>query len=81
MENCVITKPKTKGINTDWTGYYKTLPKTKNLKSKKTIIIGYGGAALAIHYVLNQKGFKNVNVFNRTKKKLSFVKKQNTPKA
>ncbi len=73
--NCVITRPKTKGINTDWTGYYKTLPKTKNLKSKKTLIIGYGGAALAIHYVLNKKGFKNIIVFNRTKKKLSFVKK------
>ena len=28
-------------------------------KNKKVIIIGYGGAALAIHYVLKQKGYKN----------------------
>ena len=71
--NCVVTSPKTKGINTDWEGYYKTLPKIKNLKNKKILLIGYGGAALAIHYVLTNKGFKNITVINRTKKKLNFI--------
>ena len=71
--NCVsIKKSKTTGINTDWEGYYKTLPKVKNLKKKNIIIIGYGGAALAIHYALKTKGFKNIEIVNRTKKRLNF---------
>ena len=47
----------------------------KNLKDKKILIIGYGGAALAIHYVLHNKGIKKITVINRTKKKLKFIKK------
>ena len=48
------------------------VPKNKNLKKEKILIIGYGGAALAIHYVLRKKGFKNITIVNRTKKKLKF---------
>mgnify|MGYP001322607243 CR=1 FL=1 len=70
--NCLTVKSKIKGTNTDWIGYFKTLPKNKNLKKKKTLIIGYGGAALAIHYVLKKKGFKHITIINRTKKKLRF---------
>tara|TARA_Y100001936_G_C16043037_1_gene652855 strand:+ start:759 stop:1544 length:786 start_codon:yes stop_codon:yes gene_type:complete len=70
--NCISIKNKIKAINTDWIGYYKTLPKKINLKNKKIILIGYGGAALAIHYVLKRKGFKNIMIFNRTKKALKF---------
>ena len=70
--NCLTTGSKIKGTNTDWTGYFKTLPKNKNLKREKILIIGYGGAALAIHYVLRKKKFKNIIIFNRTKKKLRF---------
>ena len=72
--NCVSIGSKNKGINTDWIGYYKTLPRIKNLKNKNILLIGYGGAALAIHYVLKTKGFKNVVVLNRTKKLLRFEK-------
>tara|TARA_B100000575_G_scaffold76083_1_gene59429 strand:+ start:1774 stop:2559 length:786 start_codon:yes stop_codon:yes gene_type:complete len=72
--NCVSIGRKTKGFNTDWEGYYKTLPRIKNIKSKKIIIIGYGGAALAIHYLLKTKGCKKILFFNRTKKKLRFTK-------
>ncbi len=72
--NCVSIKKKTKGFNTDWEGYYKTLPRMKNIKNKKIIILGYGGAALAIHYLLKTKGCNNITVFNRTKKKLKFIK-------
>ena len=73
--NCIsIKKNKIKGINTDWKGYFKSLPNKHNLKKQKTIIIGYGGAALAIHYVLQSKGFQNVLIFNRSRKKLRFTK-------
>ena len=73
--NCVIVGEKIKGTNTDWEGYYKTIPMKNILKTKRVVIIGYGGAALAIHYVLKLKGFKNIEIFNRSKKKLSFEKK------
>ena len=69
--NCVSKNSKIKGTNTDWLGYYKTLPKKKE-KNKKVIIIGYGGAALAIHYVLKQKGYKKILIFNRTRKRINF---------
>ncbi len=72
--NCVTIKSKIKGTNTDWFGYYKTLPKLKNFKKNKILLIGYGGAAHAIHYVLKTKGFKNIVVINRTRKILKFEK-------
>tara|TARA_Y100001970_G_C14152295_1_gene813429 strand:+ start:777 stop:1562 length:786 start_codon:yes stop_codon:yes gene_type:complete len=72
--NCVTINSKIKGTNTDWQGYFKTLPKNKKLKNKKIVLVGYGGAALAIHYVLKLKGFKNIVIFNRTKKLLKFEK-------
>ncbi len=74
--NCVSIASKIKGVNTDWCGYYKTLPTNNKLKEKNILIIGYGGAALAIHYVLKIKNFKNINIINRTKKTLNFEKKQ-----
>ena len=73
--NCVAINEKTNGVNTDWEGYYKTLPVLKNIKKKNILVVGYGGAALAIHYVLKTKGFKNITILNRTRKKLSFEKK------
>ena len=73
--NCVTVGSKIEGTNTDWEGYYKTLPKIKNLKRKNVIIVGYGGAALAIHYVLKIKGFKNILIFNRSRKKIRFTTK------
>ena len=73
--NCVSTNKKIKGYNTDWCGYYNTLPIKKNFNHKSVVLIGYGGAALAIHYALIRNNFKNILVFNRTKKKLRFEKK------
>ena len=73
--NCIsINKNKTKGINTDWKGYFRSLPNQHNLKKQKNIMIGYGGAALAIHYVLQLIGFQYVFIFNRSRKKLRFTK-------
>ena len=60
--NCVSIKNKTKGINTDWYGYYKSLKIKTSLKHQNIILIGYGGAAHAIHYVLQKKGYKNIKM-------------------
>ncbi len=73
--NCLELRSKNRGYNTDWLGYFNTIPKNKNLKEKNIILIGYGGASLAIHYLLKQKGFKKIYIFNRTKRKIRFEKK------
>jgi len=72
--NCLTLKPKNKGSNTDWMGYFNSLPKDKNLKEENIILIGYGGAALAIHYLFKQKGCKKIKIFNRTKRKIRYEK-------
>ena len=56
--NCLVIKSKIKGYNTDWQGYYRTIPRANTLKKKNTLLIGYGGAAVAIHYVLKKKVLK-----------------------
>ena len=73
--NCVTIKKTINGTNTDWTGYYKTLPKIKKTKNRKVVILGYGGASHAIHYVLKKRGFKDILIFNRSKKKIKYSKK------
>ena len=74
--NCVLfIKGKKRGINTDWIGYKNSLKKIKINKNKKILIIGYGGAAQAVHYCFLKNGFKNTHVFNRTKKKIIKTKK------
>ncbi len=73
--NCLLNGRMKKGINTDWVGYYNALPKGYKLRNKKILLVGYGGAAQAIHYMLVRKGVKNLIIFNRTKKKISFEKK------
>ena len=73
--NCVIKKKIISGANTDWTGYYKTLQNIKKTKNRKVIILGYGGASQAIHYVLKKRGFKDILIFNRSKKKIKYSNK------
>ena len=73
--NCVTNKKIINGTNTDWTGYYKTLPNINKPKNRKVVILGYGGASHAIHYVLKKRGFKNILIFNRSKKKIKFSNK------
>ena len=72
--NCVSKTNKIKGSNTDWEGYYRSLPKFKNPKKTKVVLIGYGGASLAIHYVLKKNGFRNIYILNRSKKRINFEK-------
>ena len=72
--NCVSIGSKIRGINTDWEGYYKTIPMKNRRKQMTVLMFGYGGAALAIHYVLKTKGYKNIIILNRSKKRIQFGK-------
>ena len=66
--NCVTIGKKINGINTDWIGYLNSIKAEKINKNKNILILGYGGASKAIVYGFNLRGFKNVSVFNRSKK-------------
>ncbi len=66
--NCVTINKKIKGINTDWIGYLNSIKEENITKSKNILLLGYGGASQAIYYGFSLKGYKNINVFNRSKK-------------
>ena len=66
--NCVTVGKKIKGINTDWVGYLNSIKQEKINKNKNILILGFGGASQAIYYGFFFKGYKNVSVFNRSKK-------------
>jgi shikimate dehydrogenase len=66
--NCVTVGKKIKGINTDWLGYLNSIKQEKINKNKNILILGFGGASQAIYYGFFFKGYKNVSVFNRSKK-------------
>ena len=70
--NCVSVGNKLKGINTDWVGYLNSIKQEKISKNNKILILGYGGASKAIFYGFLLKGFKNIIVFNRSKKLIKF---------
>jgi shikimate dehydrogenase len=59
------------GYNTDGIGYIKALEEelTGELTTKKTLIIGAGGAARAIYFTLVKEGVKQVDIANRTKER------------
>ncbi len=69
--NCVTVGSKIKGINTDWVGYLNSIKHEKINKNKNILILGFGGASQAICYGFFFKGYKNVSVFNRSKKKIN----------
>ena len=65
------------GTNTDPIGFESTLPKTvieENVKNKKCLVLGAGGAARAIVYALHKLS-ANIWVFNRTHDKIKILKK------
>ena len=70
--NCITLDIKIKGSNTDWIGYLNSIKAAKIRKKDKILILGYGGASQAIYYGFSLKGFKNILVFNRSKKKINF---------
>ena len=69
--NCVTVGKKIKGINTDWLGYLNSIKQEKINKNKNILILGFGGASKAIYYGFLFKGYKNVSVFNRSKKTIN----------
>ena len=66
--NCVTVDNKIKGINTDWIGYLNSIKHEKINKNKNILILGFGGASQAIYYGFLFKGYKNVSIFNRSKR-------------
>jgi len=71
--NCVTVGNKIKGINTDWVGYLNSIKQEKINKNKNILILGFGGASQAIYYGFLLKDYKNVNVFNRSKKLINIA--------
>ena len=69
--NCVTIGKKIKGTNTDWMGYLNSIKQEKINKNKNILILGFGGASRAIYYGFFFKGYKNVSVFNRSKKAIN----------
>ena len=64
------------GKNTDVYGFKKSiLDLVKNKKRKMAMIIGSGGAARAVLYVLIQMKYKKIILYNRTKKNAEIIKK------
>jgi shikimate dehydrogenase len=59
------------GYNTDGIGFIKALEEeiSGELTTKKTLIIGAGGAARAIYFTLVKEGVKQVDIANRTKER------------
>jgi shikimate dehydrogenase len=59
------------GQNTDWVGFSKSIERVINsCKTKKAIVIGYGGVSKAIIYSLKKNGFSEIKIYNRTASKI-----------
>ena len=52
-----------KGYNTDWTGAVKCLEEVTDIKDKKVVVLGAGGAGRAVIYAL-KKYTNNIAVYN-----------------
>ena len=65
--NCIsIENGKTKGYNTDAFGFEKTLLLHKKEHQKTAIILGNGGAAKAVQYILKKNGIPYIIVSRTT---------------
>ena len=61
--NCIrIVNGKLEGHNTDVIGFQKTLEPQLKTHHQKALVLGTGGAAKAVHYVLRQKGIQYTEV-------------------
>ncbi len=73
--NTIIKKNnKLIGFNTDASGFYESIKSYKNIKN--ILILGAGGTAKAISFILKQKGYK-VTLLNRSQKRLDFFIENN----
>ena len=65
------------GHNTDWQGFITDLKSKKiNLKNKRVLVIGAGGAAKAILYSLNKLKVKQIYLTSRTFDKAKLISKK-----
>jgi shikimate dehydrogenase len=65
--NCIrILNGKLIGYNTDVIGFEKTLERKLSNHHQRALVLGTGGAAKAVHYVLSKKGIEYLEV-SRTK--------------
>lgn len=74
--NCIVNDSgKLKGYNTDWEAFIQPLKEINiNFNAIKVLLIGCGGAARSVLYVLVKKGVKEVYLSNRIPKKAdSFI--------
>ncbi|MCT4631784.1 MAG: shikimate dehydrogenase [Firmicutes bacterium] len=62
------------GYNTDGAGYVMSLKNNKvDIKGKKILVIGAGGAARGILFFLSKENPKSIHIMNRTKKNAEIV--------
>ncbi len=54
------------GYNSDWIGAIKALKEITELKNKKVVLVGAGGASRAISYGLKKSQCNKVTIINRT---------------
>ncbi|WNS74372.1 shikimate dehydrogenase [Bacillus sp. DTU_2020_1000418_1_SI_GHA_SEK_038] len=65
------------GYNTDGSGYVKGLQEEMpNLKDKKVLVIGAGGAARAIYFTIAAAGAEKLDICNRTVSKAAIIKNE-----
>jgi shikimate dehydrogenase len=77
--NCIIIKNgKLKGYNTDVAGFERSLKKQLLLHHKKALILGTGGAAKAVEFVLQKLGI-NFNYVSRKPSVNNYSYNQITP--
>lgn len=76
--NTIVNKDnKLSGYNTDYEGFIKDLEKNKiNLKNKRVLVIGAGGAAKAILYALTELKAKKIFLTSRTISKAKLISKK-----
>ncbi|OED29672.1 shikimate dehydrogenase [Methanosphaera sp. WGK6] len=64
-----------KGYNTDGLGAIKSIQKYTNLKNKKVLVIGAGGASKAITFTLINEGIDDLVIANRSKENVDKLMK------
>lgn len=72
--NCIhIRNNKLFGFNTDITGFEKSIAPLLKLHHKKALVLGTGGAAAAVLYVLGKSGIVPSSVSREKKKGVTFL--------
>ncbi|MCM8819421.1 MAG: shikimate dehydrogenase [Candidatus Omnitrophica bacterium] len=68
--NTIVVKDNLYGHNTDIFGFERDLDEKKiNVKNKNVVLLGAGGAAKAVVYVLGKKKIKSISIYDIDEKK------------